>query len=125
MANRLRGEIEAELDGKRWTVCLTLGALAELETALGRGDLGTLAERFQTGRFSARDLTAIIGAGLRGAGYEVSDAEVAAMRSEGGVAGYVAIVSDLLAATFTPAEMGETVDAKKNAAARTEGPPTG
>ena len=44
MANRLRGEIEAELDGKRWTVCLTLGALAELETALGRGDLGTLAE---------------------------------------------------------------------------------
>lgn len=31
MANRHRGEIEAELGGKKRTLCLTLGALAELE----------------------------------------------------------------------------------------------
>ncbi len=42
----------------------------------------------------------MIGAGLRGAGNAVSDAEVATMRAEGGAAGYVAIVGALLAATF-------------------------
>ena len=31
MANRYRGEIDARLDGKPHTLCLTLGALAELE----------------------------------------------------------------------------------------------
>ena len=32
-ANRRRGEIDAELDGKQYRLCLTLGALAELEAA--------------------------------------------------------------------------------------------
>ena len=45
MANRQRGEIEAVLDGRTWTLCLTLGALAELEAALGAGDLLELAKR--------------------------------------------------------------------------------
>jgi hypothetical protein len=35
-ANRRRGEIEAVIDGERRILCLTLGALAELETALPR-----------------------------------------------------------------------------------------
>jgi hypothetical protein len=100
MANRQRGEIEAELDGRRWTLCLTLGALAELETKLAVGDLVTLAKRFEEGRLSAADAIAVIGAGLRGAGNDVSDEAVAAMRVEGGAAGYVAIVAELLAATF-------------------------
>ena len=33
MANAHRGEIEATLGGKPYTLCLTLGALAELEHA--------------------------------------------------------------------------------------------
>jgi hypothetical protein len=36
MVNRHRGEIEAILDGKSYRLCLTLGALAELEHAFGR-----------------------------------------------------------------------------------------
>ena len=77
MANIHRGEIEAEIGGARRRLVLTLGALAELEAAFGADDLVALAERFGSGRLKARDLTRIIGAGLRGAGESVSDDEVA------------------------------------------------
>ena len=100
MPNRHRGEIEAEIGGNRHMLVLTLGALAELESAFGAGDLVTLAERFGTGRLSARDLVRIIGAGLRGAGETISDDEVAAMTVDGGASGYVRIAVELIAATF-------------------------
>lgn len=100
MANRHRGEIDAVLDGKPVTLCLTLGALAGLEAAFGDEDMLALATRFETGRISARDCQRIIGAGLRGAGNDISDQAVAAMRVEGGAAGYVDIVARLLTATF-------------------------
>ncbi|ABE62242.1 gene transfer agent (GTA) like protein [Nitrobacter hamburgensis X14] len=100
MPNKHRGEIAAELGGRQRTLVLTLGALAELESALGADDLVALAERFGSGRLSARDLTRIIGAGLRGAGEAVSDDEVAAMTTEGGAAGFVKIAAELIAATF-------------------------
>jgi hypothetical protein len=100
MANRQRGEIEATLDGRKWTLCLTLGALAELEAALGAGDLLSLATRFEAGKLSAADAVRVLGAGLRGAGNDVDDAAVARMRAEGGAPGYVAIVAELLGATF-------------------------
>jgi len=100
MANKYRGEIEAEIGGERRTLVLTLGALAELESAFEASDLVALAERFGSGRLSAHDLKRIIGAGLRGAGTKVSDDEVAAMTAEGGAAGYVRIAADLIAATF-------------------------
>jgi hypothetical protein len=100
MANAHRGEIEAELLGKRYTLCLTLGALAEIEHAYGGEDLIAIAERFETGRISATDAIRIIGAGLRGAGNTVTDEEVAAMRVEGGAAGFLSIVVRLLKATF-------------------------
>lgn len=100
MSNRYRGEIAAELGGRQRTLVLTLGALAELESALGADDLVALAERFGSGRLSARDLTRIIGAGLRGAGEAVTDDEVAAMTATGGAAGFVKIAAELIAATF-------------------------
>lgn len=103
MANRHRGEIDVELGDRRLTLCLTLGALAELEAAYGDQDLLSLAERFEQGAIGARDAIRIIGAGLRGAGNDVSDGEVAALKVEGGAAGYIRIVADLLRATFVPA----------------------
>ena len=99
-ANRRRGEIAATIDGRERRLCLTLGALAELEDAFGAEDLNALAERFSAGRFSARDLVRVIGAGLRGAGEQVDDAEVAAMTAEGGAGGFAAIVAELLTVTF-------------------------
>jgi Phage tail tube protein, GTA-gp10 len=100
MANRHRGEIEAEIGGQKRTLVLTLGALAELEDAFGADDLVALTERFGTGRLKARDLTRIIGAGLRGAGAIVSDEDVAAMEVAGGAQGYVRIAAALIQATF-------------------------
>lgn len=107
MPNTYRGEIAADLGGKRRTLVLTLGALAELESAFGANDLVALAERFGSGRLSARDLVRIIGAGLRGAGETVSDDEVAAMGTDGGASGYVRIAADLIAATFDDAPIRE------------------
>lgn len=100
MANRHRGEIEAELAGVRYTLCLTLGALTEIEHAYGGEDLLAIAERFEQGRIKATDAITVIGAGLRGAGHDVSDAEVAKLQVDGGAAGYLRIVADLLRATF-------------------------
>ncbi len=100
MVNRHRGEIEARLDGRSYRLCLTLGALADLEHAFGDEDLLALAERFQKGRISARDAIRIIAAGLRGGGHPVDEEAVARMRAEGGAAGFVEIVVRLLEATF-------------------------
>jgi len=100
MANRHRGEIDARLDGKTYRLCLTLAALAELEAAFDATDLVALATRFEAGRIAAREICAILGAGLRGAGYDITDADVGGMQAEGGAAGFVDIVARLLQATF-------------------------
>ena len=100
MANRHRGEIDAEFDGKAFTLCLTLGALAELEASFGDQDMLAVAKRFESGRLGAKDAIKVLGAGLRGGGHEISDAQVAAMRCKGGAAGTVAVVADLLSVTF-------------------------
>jgi hypothetical protein len=54
------------LAGAERRLCLTLGALAELETALEVEGVGPLAERL--GRLSARDLITVLAALLRGGG---------------------------------------------------------
>jgi hypothetical protein len=100
MANPHRGEIEAEIGGARHRLVLTLGALAELEAAFGADDMVGLAERFGAGRLKARDLIRIIAAGLRGAGEDVSDNDVARMEIDGGAQAYVRVAADLIAATF-------------------------
>jgi len=79
MANLHRGEIEAQFGGRVYRLCLTLGALAELENAFGADDLVALAARIEKGRLRARDLVTIISCGLRGAGATLSDGEVAAL----------------------------------------------
>jgi hypothetical protein len=100
ITNKYRGEITARLDGRDWQLCLTLGALAELEAKLGEEDIGALAKRFSSGRLSAGDMLAIIAVALRGGGHDVGDNEVGEMRSENGVTGYAQIVAQLLQATF-------------------------
>jgi len=101
LANAYRGEIDASIGGKTYKLCLTLGALAELEDSYGEQDMVAIAERFQSGRLKSQDAIKIIGAGLRGAGYVVSDKDVATMPVEGGAAGSVDIVARLLRATFS------------------------
>lgn len=111
MPNLHRGEIEAEIGGAKRRLVLTLGALAELEAAFGAEDLVALAERFATGRLKARDLVRIIAAGLRGAGEQITDEDVARLTVPDGLAGYVRIAADLIAATF-----GDAAPSPENAA---------
>ncbi len=100
MANPYRGEVDAEFDGKPYTLCLTLGALAELEAAFAVDNLLALTERFESGNLTANDLIRIIGAGLRGGGHKISDADVAMMHTAGGAAGFASVAAALLRATF-------------------------
>lgn len=65
-ANGARGEVVAVLAGAERRLCLTLGALAEIETGLGLEGLSGLAERMRA--LSARDLMVVLGALLRGGG---------------------------------------------------------
>jgi hypothetical protein len=64
VANGARGEVVAVLAGAERRLCLTLGALAEIETGLGLEGLSGLAERMRA--LSARDLTVVLAALLRG-----------------------------------------------------------
>lgn len=104
MANRYRGEVDVELGGVTRRMVLTLGALAELESAFGADDLVALAERFSNGRLKSRDLIRVIGAGLRGAGEAIGDDDVARLASPDGAPGYASAVAALLMATFGEAE---------------------
>jgi hypothetical protein len=99
-ANRRRGEVEAVIDGERRILCLTLGSLAELETAFAADSLAGLAERFAVHRLKAEDLIVLLAAGLRGGGNVVSDEDVAGMCVDGGLGGLVRVVGDLMVAAF-------------------------
>jgi hypothetical protein len=99
MANRRRGEIAATIAGRPYTLCLTLGALAELECAFAVGDLTALGSRFGSGRLSAEDLVKLVGAGLRGGGHPITDEEIRAWPGAC-LPETAAAVAELLAATF-------------------------
>ncbi|MEN5113426.1 GTA-gp10 family protein [Brevundimonas diminuta] len=66
MVNGARGEVAARLAGAERKLCLTLGALAEIETGLGVAGMAALAERMRS--LSARDLMVVLAALLRGGG---------------------------------------------------------
>lgn len=100
MANRRRGEVPLALGPERYTLCLTLGALAELEEALGAGDLAGLAERFSGGRLAARDLIALLGAALRGGGHPLDDAAVAALPLDRSLEAITGALGAVLVAAF-------------------------
>ena len=122
MANRYRGEIEATLDGKKYCLVLTLGALAELESAFGDDDMLALASRFEKGRLSARDCTKIIAAGIRWGGCAVSEDDINAMQVDGGASGYVDIVARLLRATFGDDEADKPAGSRKEGEGTTRVP---
>src|SRR3712207_4285412 len=100
MSNRRRGEVALALDGGRYTLCLTPGALAELEDAFGVADLPALGERLSNGRISSRDLIKLLAAGLRGGGHGFDDATVAGLPIAGNLEAIATAVGDMLGATF-------------------------
>ena len=100
MVNRWRGDVAVEVNGQQRVARLTLGALAELEEALGEDTLMALVERFEGSAFSARDVVALLGAGLRGGGAVISDEELMVAEVRGGPIGAARAAAELLARAF-------------------------
>lgn len=72
--NRARGEVLLEIGGRQVRLCLTLGALAELEAAFEVISLAELGERLA--RLTAADLIVVIAALAKGGGEAMSAAEL-------------------------------------------------
>ncbi|MDT8344329.1 MAG: gene transfer agent family protein [Thermohalobaculum sp.] len=100
MVNPARGEVGLVIDGVERPMRLTLGALAELEERLQAGSLVALAERFESGQVATADLMALLAAGLRGAGGEIGEAELARAEIGGGALGALRAGIALMARSF-------------------------
>jgi hypothetical protein len=100
MANPWSGEVALTIDGQPRVLKLTLGALAELEAELESGSLLDLVARFEGGAFSTRDVLALIVAGLRGGGAELSQADLLQAEIEGGPLVAAKAAAQLLARAF-------------------------
>ena len=101
MTNPWTGEVALVVDGVRHEMRLRLGALAELEDALGDAGLIPLIERFEAGAFSAADLIALLLAGLRGGGAEITQAELSKADIEGGAGAAAQAAARVLARAFS------------------------
>lgn len=76
--NAARGEVLLEVDGRRVRLCVTLGALAELEAAFDVGSFAELGERLA--RLTAADLITVISALSAGGGSALGAADLWAAR---------------------------------------------
>lgn len=74
--NRARGEVLLTIDGRECRLCVTLGALAELEAAFDVISLIQLSERLA--QLTAADLIVVLAALVAGGGETMSSAELAA-----------------------------------------------
>ena len=100
MANPHAGEVALWLDGRRQVLKLTLGALAELEAGMEADSLVALVERFETGRYSVRDVLSLIVAGLRGGGWQGSAEDLRTVEIRGGTVEAARVAAQLLARAF-------------------------
>jgi hypothetical protein len=100
MANPWRGDVVVVVNGQRQVARLTLGALAELEETLGDGSLLALVERFETNRFSSRDVLHLLASALRAGGLRMTEAELGNAVIDGGPMGAAKAAAELLARAF-------------------------
>jgi hypothetical protein len=64
VTNKARGECAIVIDNKSYNLCLTLGGLAELETAFAAKDLADLGNKLR--KLSARDFLIVLMILLKG-----------------------------------------------------------
>ncbi len=110
MANPYRGEAELRINGQVYCLRLTLGALVELEQVLKSTGLVSLVERFENNAFSASDLLALLAAGLRGGGSDLSVEDLSKAEIEGGAMQAARVAARLLALSFAGPETGHGSD---------------
>lgn len=76
--NKARGEVLLSIDGKPRKLCVTLGALAELEAAFDVGSFAEMGERLA--HLTASDLIHVLAALVSGGGEAMSAREMAGAR---------------------------------------------
>jgi hypothetical protein len=105
MTNPHSGEVALTIGGKPRVLKLTLGALAELEETVGAtGGLVALIGRFESGAYSARDVLALIVAGLRGGGWgDASASDLMSAEIAGGPVEAARVAAMLIVRAFGPA----------------------
>ena len=69
MANKARGEQTVKVNGKEYTLCMTLGALADLEDNLNIKSIDKLGEKFSS-QPRAKDIIILLTALARGGGHD-------------------------------------------------------
>lgn len=97
--NRARGEVLLCIDGRDRKLCVTLGALAELEAAFDVVTLSQLSERLA--QLTAADLILVLAALSAGGGEAMSAAELAVARIDPRAA--VEAVAEAFRAAFNDA----------------------
>lgn len=105
-ANPMRGEVALTLNGTSQVMRLSLGALIDLETALGADSLMDLVARFERADFTARDVLAVLVAGLRGGGWQGDETELTNAVIDGGPIAAVRAAAELLVLSFGTAPQG-------------------
>jgi len=106
MENPWAGEVSLVVDGTPRVLKLTLGALAELEASMGADSLVALAERFETGRYSTRDVLSLVVAGLRGGGWRGRTGDLLSAEIAGGPVAAARAAGLLLVRAFQAPEIG-------------------
>ncbi len=104
MANPWRGEVSVVINGEEHCAKLTLGALAELEESLHEQSLMALVERFESNRFSSRDVLALLAAGLKGGESPVTVDQLSRADISGGPLAAARAAAELLARAFVVPE---------------------
>jgi hypothetical protein len=80
MTNTARGETSFMASGEKFVMKLTLGALAEIESALNVKNLGDLSSALK--QFGASDIAQVAAALLRAGGHNLTASEVLALPVE-------------------------------------------
>ena len=98
MTNKRRGEIVFAIEGEPHHLCLTLGALAEIESGLALSSLMDLEARLKAP--TVADLAVVLAALLRGGGHDMTDETLLARQVD------LAAAAKAIAAAFGAAGLG-------------------
>ena len=104
MVNPWAGEVALQVDGVVRRCRLTLGALAEMEATLEGEGIIALITRIEEGRFTSRDVLAVIVAGLRGGGWDGTAKDLLTADIAGGPVAAARAAADMLARAFAAPE---------------------
>ncbi len=98
--NRYRGEVVAEVNGRRRIMRLSLSALAQIEACYGDVNIAQLSGQFASQGMAADDAENIIRAGLAAAGDETAN-HPHGLQVKGGEEEMRHLAHQLLSAAFT------------------------